>query len=494
MSLIPIKIPPGISRNGTDYENQGRWYDADLVRFSEGVLRPIPGWSKIADDPVDGVPRGLLAWKDEDGDRWIGIGTTEGLFVFSGGAYVDITPVGFTAGAEDAVSSDGYGGGSYGSGGYGSPRILADVTPASTWTLDNWGQYLVACMAGDGGIYQWDVDPMNVATIVPNAPTGCKGCFVTPERHLVAFGAGGNSRLVAWSSQEDIDDWTPSAANTAGSQELQTSGTILAAIKGRGETLLLTEADAWVMSYLGGQLVYGFERAADAAGIAGPKAGVAVDGSIFFMGKNAFFVYSGRVQQLPCEVHDYVFSDINKTQISKVYACHVAAYGEVWWFYPSGESNEIDRYVIYNYREGHWMIGQGIARTAWEDASVYDYPVAADVDGYLYQHESGWTADGVALTAARRIRSGPVEIQPGNQVMSVRYMHPDEKTQGQAKINLYSKFTPEGAYASHGPYTLTGYTDARITGRQIAVEIVGNVDNDWRFGTLRLDVVAGSRR
>lgn len=508
MSLVPLMIPPGIFRNGTNYQSSGRWWDADLVRFFDGVLRPIRGWMKIADtaigegtDKEGGVPRGIIAWKDEDGDRWVAVGTTKGLFVFSGGGYIDITPIPFVEGLEDAQSVDGYGAGAYGTGIYGGPRVLPDVTPAAMWSFDTWGQYLIGCMQGDGKIYEWKVNPIQKARLVENAPVDCAGCFVTPERHLVAYGANGNPRLVMWSSQEENTVWSPLPTNTAGDLQVETNGTLVAAIKSRGETLLFTEVDVFTMRFRGQPLVYGIEKLSSASGIAGPRAGIAVDVGIFWMGQNSFFFYpyDGDVDPLPCELSDYVFSDINLTQISKVYCGHNASFGEIWWFYPSNDSNNNNRYAIYNYREGHWMIGgtseiAPLHRTCWEDIGVYDYPIAADREGYLYQQEFGWTADGTPIIDERRIQSGPVEIRPGNRVMCVTQMLPDERTGGQAQILLKSKFTPESEYANHGPYSLDPYTDVRLTGRQVAMEIQGAVDDDWRVGTIRLDVTPGGRR
>lgn len=494
MSLVPIAIPPGISRNGTEYESAGRWYSADLVRFFEGEKRPIRGWQKVADDAIAGVPRAMLAWKDNTGDRWIGLGTTEKLCAYQTGSVVDITPIGFTAGAEDAVSVDGYGAGAFGAGAYQGPRVLPEVTPASTWSLDTWGEFLVACMSSDGKLYEWQVNAGVVAQLIDNAPVDCQGCFVTPERHLVAYGAGGNPRLIQWSDSEDNTVWADEQTNTAGSKEVQTNGTIVTAIKYRGETILFTEVDTHTMRFIGGIFVYSIDKLSKASGIAGPNAGIAIDRGILWMGVNGFFSYDGAVNPLPCEVQDYVFSDINLTQLSKVHAGHNVAFGEVWWWYPSGESNEIDRYVIYNYREDHWMIGSSLSRTCWEDAGVFDYPIAMDAAGFIYQQESGWTADGTSIGSARTIRSGPIEISPGNRVMHVRQIIPDEKTQGQATLTLHAKFTPEDSYVAFGPFTLTPYTDVRLTGRQVSLEIKGVADEDWRVGSIRLDVTPGGRR
>lgn len=493
-SRVPISLPPGVFRNGTDYQASGRYWDSELVRWFDGVVRPMQGWAKVSDDQVTGIPRGLLAWKDDDGNNWVAVGTTEKLYIYSGGAFIDVTPIGLAAGLEDAISVDGWGAGSFGSGTFGGPRVLPDTTPASMWQFDTWGQYLVGCMTGDGKLYQWKANPAQLALLIDNAPVDCKGCFVTPERHLVAYGADGNPRLVRWSSQEQLDVWAPQQLNTAGDYELQTDGTIQTAIKTRGETVLFTEIDTHIMRYVGQPFVYGIEKLSDASGIVGPRAGVFVDSGIFWMGQQAFFYYDGTVKSLNCEVADYVFSDINRAQSSKVYCSHISAFSEVWWFYPSNDSNEINRYVVFNYRDGVWYIGQEIQRTCWEDAGVYGNPLAASADGYLYAHEFGWTADGTAILDDRRARSGPVEIRPGNQVMHVTEVIPDERTGGQAKLKFYSKFEPEDSYTEHGPFALSSRTKVRFTGRMVALEIVGNVDADWRFGTPRLMVDPGGRR
>jgi hypothetical protein len=165
----------------------------------------------------------------------------------------------------------------------------------------------------------------------------------------------------------------------------------------------------------------------------------------------------------------------------------------VWWFYPSASSDEVDRYVIWNYRENHWSIG-ALTRTCWTDAGVFQYPLAVGTDGYLYEHESGWTDNGSPLTSTRYAESGPVELSTGDRFMAVRQILPDEKSQGQVKLTFYTKPTPESSSTTYGPYTMQPYTNARFTGRQVAMRVVGNADADWRVGTIRLDAVPGSGR
>jgi hypothetical protein len=225
----------------------------------------------------------------------------------------------------------------------------------------------------------------------------------------------------------------------------------------------------------------------------GPQAVAVIEGGAVWMSDKSFFLFNGQLQPLPCSVGDYVFTDINLDQVAKIYSGHNSAFGEVWWFYPSADSNECDRYIIWNYRENHWAIG-ALARTCWTDSGVFTNPLAVGTDGYLYEHENGWTDNGTPITSTRYAESGPVELSTGDRFMAVRQILPDEKSQGQVKLTFYTKPTPESSSTTYGPYTMQPYTNARFTGRQVAMRVVGNADADWRVGTIRLDAVPGSGR
>lgn len=495
MSLYPVKLPPGVYRNGTEYQSQGRWYDANLVRWYEGTMRPVGGWMRENPTAFDGVCRGLYAWKSNDYTRWAAVGTNSKLYAYAGSALTDITPTSFSAGRVDSVYGLGYGVSSFGTGNYGVKRPgLGLVLEAATWSLDNFGQYPVMVAPHDGRLLYWDLNALNKATVVhSSAPTSNRAVVVTPERFLVALGAGGNPRLVQWADQESLTVWSPAATNQAGDFELATSGTIMAGRRVRGATLIWTDTDVHSMTYIGTPYVYSFDRVGGFCGAAGPNAVAALDAEAYWMGTNGFFKYNGTVVPIPCDVQDYVFSDINRVQAAKIYAGANTAFGEIWWFYPSANSIENDRYVVFNYREGHWSIGQ-LARTAWTGSGVFEYPLAAGTDGYIYDHEMGWTANGTPITSQRYARSGPTEIGNGDRVVIASMLIPDEKTQGQAKVSFKTRFTPNGLESTFGPYTLTDYTSVRFTGRQVSVEIDGNSDADWRVGILRIDGVLGGTR
>ena len=212
---------------------------------------------------------------------------------------------------------------------------------------------------------------------ITNAPINNKSQLVTEERFIFALGAGGNSRLVSWSDKENINEWEPSAVNESGSIELQTAGQLMQGIRTRAGTLLLTDTDIHLAVYVGPPYVYSFNRIGTHCGTISRLSAIATDQGAFWMGQENFFYFDGNsVQVLPCDVHDYVFGDFNSAQQSKVWAFANGPNNEVWWFYCSESSTEIDRYVAYDYREKHWLIGD-LSRTAGVSRGVFAYPFLA---------------------------------------------------------------------------------------------------------------------
>ena len=491
MALVPINLQPGVYRNGTDYQSKGRWRDASLVRWYEGTMRPVGGWRKRASGQLTGKARGLIAWRTNANARWIGIGTHSKLYAMNeAGTITDITPAGFTVGNADAVLNLGYGGGPYGLFTYGTPRAdTGTLAPATTWTLDNWGENLLACSNADGKIYEWDLDTANDAVALTNAPTGNKAVLVTAERFVFALGAGGNARKVAWSDQEDNTMWTPAVTNQAGDIELETVGSIVTAKRLRGVNIIFTDVDVHTAQYQGAPFVYGFERIATGCGVISAQAVAAVESVAYWWSPAGFFMYDGFVRPLKCDVLDYLVNNLSQTQRSKVYAVANNQFGEVWWFYPSASSTEVDSYVAYNYREGHWTIGS-LARTCGTDRGVFTYPIMVSVDGYVYEHEVGVTYDGAVPFA----RTGPIEFGDGDRLMVAKQLIADEKTQGQVGVQFITKFAPNGSETTK-TYTIDSiYTPVRFTGRQVEMKVTGDSMTDWRVGVMRLDAVPGGQR
>ena len=283
--------------------------------------------------------------------------------------------------------------------------------------------------------------------------------------------------------------WAPATTNQAGSLTLQTAGNLICAMGVRGQTLLFTDIDCHAATYQGPPFVYGIKAVGSGCGIASANAAATTDTAAFWMGKNSFFMYDGSVRSLPSDVGDYVFSDMNISQRSKVYAVKNSGHQEIWWFYPSSNSTENNRYVAYNYRENHWSIGS-LARTAATDAGVFIYPNMVGTDNKIYEHEVGFDYDSATVFA----ESGPIEIGTGDRLMVAKSLIPDEKTQGDVIAKFKTRLYPNATESTHGPYTMANPTSVRFTGRQVEMRVEGNRGADWRVGTMRLDVAQGSRR
>jgi hypothetical protein len=407
-------------------------------------------------------------------------------------ALVDITPTGFTAGSDDASTGAGYGISTYSTGYYGTPRPDAgSVTPATTWSLDTWGEYLVGCSTSDGKLYEWQLDAATPtkAAVITNAPTSCQGLLVTAERSLFALGASGNARKVAWSDLEDNTIWTAASTNLAGSVILQTSGKIVCGKRVRGQNLILTDIDAHTLTYVGQPFVYQAEIAGRACGTVSANAIAVLDNMAVWMGQKGFHMYDGYVKPLPCEVYDYVFNNININQISKVYAVNNAQYNEVWWFYPSANSNENDSYVSWDYLENHWSIGT-LARTAGTDRSVFRNPIMIGANGYIYDHEVGLNYD----SALPYAETGPFQIGNGDNILYINELIPDERNIGSVSATFTTRYYPTSTETTYGPYSLTQPTSVRFNGRQIKMRVTTTSPSDWRVGTQRLNAIPGGRR
>lgn len=189
MTMIELKLPPGLKQNGTDMQAEGRWRDGNLIRWTEDALGPVGGWIERMGTAYAAPPRGMLAWEENAGDRWIGAGTYNKLYASNAsGTTSDITPAGLTAGLEDAAVNTGFGGGFFGTGFFGQPRPdTGNYSEATTWDLDTWGQYLIACSSADGKLYEWQLNTGTPAAAITNAPTGCSNVVVTEERFIMAL-------------------------------------------------------------------------------------------------------------------------------------------------------------------------------------------------------------------------------------------------------------------------------------------------------------------
>ena len=402
-------------------------------------------------------------------------------------------------GSADSVVGLGYGAGTYGSSTYGTPRLVSNfLSMARIWSLDNWGEDLIACPRG-GGIYAWDtsVGVGTRAAVISGAPTTAKAIMVSTEnRHLIALGARDGSAddpmLIKWCDSEDYTSWTASATNTAGDKRLDSGNEIYCGVKNSREHLIFTDAALYSMRFEGPPYTFGFESIGMNGGIASPNAVKEMDGRVAWMGNGNFFIYDGAIRVLPCEVLNHVFDDINWIQRAKVFAGANRQYGEIWWLYCTAAATECDVYVIYNMVENHWSYGTLSRTLIVGDSDTFSTPYAAGTDGNLYDHESGVNDNASALASS--LESGDVDIGEGEYLMQVKKVIPDfVSLTGSVSMTLNGKKYPGSSETlSSTAETITSSTkfvNPRIRARQVSVSLsTSAVGNDWRMGTLRLDL------
>ena len=432
-------------------------------------------------------------------------------------------------GLDTVVRSSGWGAGTWSRGTWGSASTDAIVSNTlRLWSNDNFGEDLLINVR-DGGLFYWDATnglgtrAVNITTLssLPKIPTVAKQVLVSDrDRHVIAFGCDPESTpgvqdplTIRFSSQESITDWEASATNTAGELRLGSGSEIVTAIETRQQILVMTDTTLYAMQFLGPPFTFGVTAISENITIAGPNAAIAVDDNVFWMGRSEFYVYSGSVQRLPCMVRDYVFSDLNENQLEKINVALNTEHSEVWWFYPSSDSEEVNKYVVYNYLEQVWYYGS-FGRTAWVDRGIFDFPIAANNDGSLYEHELGFD-DGTTNPASAInafIQSSPIDIGDGEQFMFIRKMIPDVDFKNSTAILPETNITLDVKNAPDGTYN-NSQTDAfvktqaaavsarteqlyfRLRGRQMRFKISSDeLEVTWRLGSPRVDIRSDGRR
>ncbi len=439
--------------------------------------------------------------------------------------------------------------------GWGSPAANTDkVTDPGLWALDNLGAKLIALIVG-GSAFEWDGDAANAtstrATIITGAPTASRDMLVsTPDRHLVFFGTETtigdtttqDDMFIRFSSQENINDYTPTAINSAGTQRLADGSRIIGATVGRNAIYVWTDTALFTMRFVGTPFTFAFEQVGTNCGLIGMNAAVEVDGAAYWMSDNGFFRYTGKLESMDCLVEDYVYDNLNTTSNQMVYAGINNLFGEVTWFYPEAGSNVNTQSVTYSYLDSTakrpiWFVNASslFIRTTWQDSSVFGLPHATQYDAstdtsfdvtgntegisYYYEHETGVNQVRLGVTTAipASITSGDYDITQkvvrgaqtslgdlrgdGENIMRVSRIIPDFiSQQGNSIVQLDLRNYPNDTAASSslGPFTITSGTtkvDTRARARAIALTISNTaVDTSWKLGTFRLDIHAGGRR
>ncbi len=621
MALSKFIFRPGINREGTDYDNEGGWFDANLIRFKNGRVQKIGGWVKDTLDTYLGKARALHAWVSLEGSKYLGLGTTFKYYIKQGTNFDDVTPIRSTTSAGDVtfaatngsstitvtdtshgavtndfvtfsgaaslggnvtatvlnqeyqillvtglntytitakdtsgttvtanasdsgnggssvvgtyqinvgldvyVSSTGWGTGTWGASTWGSASAISATNQLRLWTHDHFGENLIMNVRG-GGIYRWlensgtntravELSGITGANQVPTV--GLQAITSEKDRHLIILGADPivdsartgsiDPMLIAFSDQENDLDFEPRSTNTAGSLRLSSGSAIIGAVKSRQEILIWTDTALYSMQFIGPPFTFGINLINENSGLIAPKAAVTAPNGVFWMGYDNFYVYTGSVKKVPCSVLSYVFDDYNSSQTFKTHAFTNTQYDEVGWYYCSGSSDEIDRYVIYNYAENVWSYGQ-LRRYAWLDAGVEPYPRATE-NSYLYEHETGYDDDGSPMTNVF-VESSDFDIGDGEQFAFINKMIPDirflsNSDGGQVNLVLKTRNFPGDTLTTNSTSTITSSTQqshVRARARQAVVRVESDDDNTpantatgWRLGVTRLDVRTDGRR
>ena len=643
MPLSKLVFKPGVNRDQTDYASEGGWYEMDKVRFRSGFPEKIGGWTVKTFESYVGSARSIFTWTAYDGSRLVAIGTNEKIYVNSGTALYDITPLrvtythstspssddcfkttigsnlveilNITSGIQDgewvtfsgvtnpiggvpaadfnnefqisliggapfitvattatssATSSGntditaafqinigypittlgyGWGAGGWSRGAWGSGSTIPINFLARQEFFDNFNEDLVFnIIAGD--LYYWAYDPSFTTRAVLLSSIG--GAVAVPQQvtyslfassgHYVALGCTNydavapdylgtyDPLLIRWANVDatigpEPENWKPEVTNTAGFLRIQSGSRIISAINSRQEMLIFTDTSVTSMQFLGTAEVFGLQELSHNISIAGPNAVTGINNVVYWMGRDKFYTYSGRVDTLPCTLRQYIFGDINNQQQQIFFAGTNNQFNEIIWFYCSAASNEIDRYVVYNYAESVWYYGQ-LNRTSWIDSGDFTNPIATAKDligdGWVYNHETG-VDDGQPLGApplplAAHIQSADVDIDDGDKYMLVRRIIPDVNfalsqqtnpvTGGtntiQATITIGVRNFPGAASATTNASgvttarnivtssaTIDQYTNqvfVRCRGRQMSFRIESNdVGTQWQLGMPRVD-------
>jgi hypothetical protein len=385
------------------------------------------------------------------------------------------------------------------------------------WSVDNFGEDLIFAIH-EGPIYYWhrplgvddraiELKNVTVPVVANQPPQLAMFVFVSEaDRHVVAVGTNEQGTpsildplLVRWSDSENALDWEPRRDNSAGGQRLSSGSVTRAALRTRQENLIWTDKNLHSMRFIGTPYTFSFNLIAESVSIISPNAAVNASDRVWWMDHNSFFVYGGQVAELPCTVRDYVFNDINFEQGLKIVGGHNHNFQEVMWFYPSAESMEIDRYVIYNYVEQLWSIGL-LERTAWLDLRWGVNPVAT-ADGWLYYHDFGTDADGQPLTPW--IQSADLDLGDGDKFMYLNRILPDVHFRGRGidqsvGLTLKHRKSPGAEYVSKGRKDVTQstvYTWVRARGRQFALRVESDtLGTAWRFGVPRFEMQPDGKR
>jgi hypothetical protein len=512
----PIQLPPGVVRRGSEAEvGRGSWYETQLIRWVGGVMRPIGGWEKIAPLKSDETPfvfastiRRTHTWITLDDIKRTAILCEKHLYVMTesstdvgGGVLVDagyvedITPVGGIQGADLTVVG-GYGDFNYSFDLYGTPRPdkpeQLEVGPM--WTLDNWGDDLIAMASTDGSLLRWKPSdpPGTKASRVPTSPLG-RFFVVTPERHVMIFQHDDIFNRFGWSTQEDIEDWNfASTTNSAGFYDMQPAMPFVTAVVTRSAIIAFTTKAAYAITYFGSPYFYSYNFLGYYnAPVSGNAITQASSGAAWYA-LDGFWMFDGTtINSLNSPVLDYIQRTIDPVwQYRRVHAFYLGSQSELWFLYPGQNEQENSLYVIYNFDEKWWSMGK-LRRTCGTPGSSISYPILSDGTSLFYHEKGLFYADAPELpyaqTGAINIASGAKQCTARQGIVDTRAPIEDVQffvTGRRDRVSNGTEIADKAlSLAARGE---GGKLDFRVTGRDLIFRIQStrNGVQPWTFGQM----------
>jgi hypothetical protein len=475
------------------------------IQFLDGSTVTISGVDPAGYNgtwTVDSSASGSFTFLDSETGAFVSGGEISGEY----GAYENAGNAHYVYynGLGPVLSGTGYGIGGYGLGGYGTgiTPTAGTGTPinATDWTLDNWGEVLIACPV-DGPIYKWAPTSGDLtALIIPNAPSVNDGMFVAmPQRQIIAWGSTftgvKDPLLIRWCDVNNYDQWIGQITNQAGSYRIPKGSRIVQCIQGPQQGLIWTDLALWAMQYAGPPYVYQFNEIGTGCGLIGRKAAASLGGVVYWMGPSQFYRLAGSgVEPIACPVWDVIFQDLDTNNLDKIRVAPNSRFGEITWYYPtSSNGGEVSHYVKYNVILNQWDFGT-LARTAWINESVLGPPIGAAPNTYIYQHETSPDADGAPMTSY--FQTGYFVLSEADVKMFVDQVWPDMKwgyyngvQDANVLLTFYVADYPGDTPIPYGPYTLTQvtkYITPRFRGRLVSIRIESNdIGSWWRLGCIR---------
>ncbi len=532
--MAKLNIVPGVRKDQTALQVGLGFQDTNLIRFHAGNAQTVGGWTPLTSSLLTGVCRSIKEWSTLSGTDLIAFGTNTHVYVYSAGVLYDITPADFLAsggGLVDATVATGWGTGEWGTSPWGGPGIPPTnpfdqvILEPTIWSLDNFGELLILNPHADsfnpGHVYVWDPNGgfsqratlLSANALSSDVPEWAGGLYVSNQsEQVIAYGTPPfrgrqpDPMQIRFSDISDPYDWTPTAANSAGDYRLPSGSFIVGHNQSYYETLFFTDVTVYTAQFTGTSSVFAFNPIAQGISMIAPKASVNTGSVVYWMDLGAFYQYNGSVTELDSPVKDFIFNNINRLQRFKIHAALNQEFSEVWWFYPSINSTEIDSYVIYCYRDQTWATGL-LNRTAWSNTGRNEFPIAVDEGSQIWLQEFGDDANGLPLPWSAS--TGDIDTQGGEFYTTLWRIIGDFEWTGSAgnyqylNLDIRTKRTPNDEYLvaktiemNNSPTSNNGYTDVKARGRRISLRWYnpGNTGTSITMGQHQCEFVPSGKR